>query len=114
MSDLDLAELVNAKVHHELAQANGRIDELVRQALENEIGRRVHEAVELELGARAAPIPEPEGKRCSRCRQIKPADAYEKHRSVCRQCRRDAARESKQRRQQEPDAEEGHSPAPAA
>jgi hypothetical protein len=113
VTGLDLAELVNRKVHHELAQANGRIDELVRQALEDEIGRRVHEAVKLELGVRAASISEAEGKRCSRCRQIKPVDAYEKHRSVCRHCRRDAARESKQRRPQEPDPEEGHSPASA-
>jgi ribosomal protein S14 len=100
------------------------LDDLVRGALEQHrsslatlvrerVTALVDELVEFELNGHgnglAAPE-RPDSKRCARCGEIKPANAYEKHRSVCRQCRRDAARESKQRHRQEPEPEEAHSP----
>jgi hypothetical protein len=114
-----LDDLVGAALEHHRAT----VATLVRE----QVTKLVDELVELELGGRANGANPAEAsddfrpdsgareqKRCSRCGQIKPADAYEKHRSVCRSCRREALRESKQRRQQEPEPEsEGHSPTPA-
>jgi ribosomal protein S14 len=113
------------------------LDDLVSAALEHHrsvlatlvrerVTKLVDELVELELngrtnGADAAEAPDGirpdsgtrEAKRCRDCGEMKPVHAYEKHRAVCRSCRRQQVRESRQRREREPEPElEAHSTAP--
>lgn len=113
-----LDDLVGAALEHHrstlAALVRKRVTKLVDELVELELSGRAN-GVSSEVSDELRPDSDTRGaKRCRSCGQIKPADAYEKHRSVCRSCRREALRGSKQRRQQEPDPEEGHSPAPAA
>jgi len=50
---LDLAELVTLRVRDELAGMNGRLGQLVAEALDRELGRLVGELVEANVAARA-------------------------------------------------------------
>jgi hypothetical protein len=113
---LDLAELVNQKVHSTLGELNGRVDELVRQAVDDEIGRRVRELVEANLEGRAEAFPtvtvENATKVCTTCSQEKALDRFPPGRNQCRHCRNRAGTESKRRRAAEaPVAPFGGSPA---
>lgn len=53
MPGLDLAELVTLRVRDELAGMNGRLGQLVAEALDRELGRLVGELVEANVAARA-------------------------------------------------------------
>jgi hypothetical protein len=95
---VDLEQLVARKVADELASTNGRIDELVREALEAEVGRRVREFIDAELdnrangvelardsARRASASSSPGSKVCTRCGEEKPIDRFPRHRNMCRQ-----------------------------
>jgi hypothetical protein len=118
VAGLDLAELVNRKVVHQLAEANGRSEALVAEAISRELDRLVHELVETNIENRAkaelgdgVAQSQSASRACNRCGQIKSAGEYERGRGTCRACRREQKRESRRRRRQEPDADaEDHSP----
>ncbi len=89
------------------------LDEIVREELRPILEPLIRSAVR-ELVAEhvnGANNNTPATKVCVACGQAKALSEYETGRSRCRVCRREQVRESKQRRRQEPDSEEGHSPA---
>jgi hypothetical protein len=99
---LDLAELVDRKVHDQLAGINGPLEQLVHDAIDRELDRLVHDLVDAELVARsngatavvAGPVEEARGeeppaaapagesaaalKRCPTCREEKPLDQFDR------------------------------------
>jgi hypothetical protein len=92
---LDLAELVNAKVRDEIARANGRLEQLIREAVDRELQTLVHGLVEQNLDGRF-PIGSVENptrassvRLCSVCGE-RPAA---KHRTKCERCRHTRNRE---------------------
>jgi hypothetical protein len=87
------------------------LEPLIRSAVRELVAEHVNGAAHaVEAPAEQPVIEGAETKQCVRCRQIKPANAFEKGRAVCRQCRQAAAREAKQRRQEPESESEGHSP----
>jgi hypothetical protein len=99
---LDLAELVNRKVHDELAQMNGRLEQLVAEAVDRELDRLVRDLVQARLEQRAEKESsswEPT-KTCIGCCESKPLHAFQPGRNQCRRCRNRAQSEAKRRRRQ--------------
>jgi hypothetical protein len=115
---LDLDSLVAAKVRDELDAMNGRVEQLVAQAVDRELARVVHDLVGAELETRASAHatsagPSAEGpakdddtravdpsllRTCRLCGTAKLPAEFDRHRLVCRACRRDQDRERIARR----------------
>jgi hypothetical protein len=100
---LDLAELVNRKVADELERMNGRLEELIAEAVDRELGRlvaqeladRANAIATKTLGGNAGPSP---GKQCRRCGEVKTPADFQPGRAVCRSCRNREAVEGQRRR----------------
>jgi transposase len=112
---------VEARIAELVEAYRPELEQLVDQALERELAALVEELVEERLAARngdlrGAEHVKPDApatlsstataatKQCSGCGETKPAGAFEKHRSKCRECRRrDLARARERRESAEQD-----------
>jgi hypothetical protein len=104
VAGIDLAELVDRKVHDQLAEMNGRLEQLVHEAVGRELDRLVHDLVEQNLEDRTSAVDDGEvatavatsaaatTKVCASCGQEKGLDRFERHRGTCKECRNAAAR----------------------
>jgi hypothetical protein len=128
---LDLEALLAERVIDRLQLTNGRLEQLVRDAIDREIDRLIgeHDDANVENRANGAQpelsneyvaeqTPEsPNGEQpgatkvCTSCGEEKPADKFERHRNVCRACRWQAERDRRDRteRQDDPFAGSGSS-----
>ena len=114
---VDFEQLVGLKVRDELDAMNGRVEQLVAQAVDRELARVVHDLVGAELETRASDAasagPSAEGpakdddtravdpsilRTCRLCGTAKLPAEFDRHRLVCRACRRDQDRERIARR----------------
>jgi hypothetical protein len=109
---VDLEQLVQAKVAGRLEELNGTVEQLVAQAVDRELERRVVAIVEANIEARARPPLTTQSARddtavrriCKSCGERPAAPG----RKVCYGCRE---RQRRERRRREADAEaEDHSP----
>jgi hypothetical protein len=111
---LDLEQRVASVVNVQLETLNGGLEELVERALQDELDRRVTAILEANIEARAhreepsnthmAKATEP--RTCNSCGERPAAPG----RRVCYGCQEKARRE---RRRQQTDEAEGHSPSPS-
>lgn len=116
MPVLDLERLVDAKGTAELQQMNGRLEVLVADAIDRQLGALVRDLMDANLAGRdldAAVVPDahphrpepdvvhthheheveaPTTRRCNHCQQVKPVADFARHRGVCRACRNAAIR----------------------
>lgn len=119
-----LEQRVSATVHMHLETLNGRLEELVDQALQAELDRRVATIVAATLETRgesspaaedpaAAPVSvQPEAaaenpaavKTCTSCGETKPATSFERHRNQCKGCRLRAGRQRRDQSAEEASA----------
>jgi hypothetical protein len=97
---VDLAEIVRVKVHDELAAMNGRLEQLVAEAVDRELDRLVRDLVQARLKERDGELPPPT-KVCIGCGQGKPLHAFQPGRNQCRRCRNRAQSEAKKRRRRQ-------------
>jgi hypothetical protein len=108
---LDLVELVDRKVADRLAEMNGRIETLVAEAVDRELDRLVGGLVEDDLDRRAEEARDEvtetslTQRRCPRCGDAKPLDAFPLHRRICRTCKSRADKRRRREREQLGDAE---------
>jgi hypothetical protein len=125
---LDLEALLAERVIDRLQLTNGRLEQIVRDAIDREISRLVgehddrdgvtnltapedaqasesHGAVRDLTGRDGSPNGEqpPATKVCTSCGQEKPAGKFERHRNVCRACRWQAERERRDRTERQDD-----------
>jgi hypothetical protein len=112
VSGLDLAEIVERKVVDELQRMNGRLEQLVADAVDRELGAIVRQLVEQNLNGAgdpngehgehelrdtpepAAPATTPATKTCLTCGEEKSLDQFRPRRGSCKRC----AEESRRRR----------------
>jgi hypothetical protein len=122
---VDVVEVVDSKVAAELAVINGRLEQLIADAVDREIARLVSELLEVELEARAAGKAREHGpehrdvvevdepmKVCRSCGETKPLHSFHAGKAICKICRNRQDRERKAARRQRLRAET--SPAPLA
>jgi hypothetical protein len=107
---VDLEQRVASAVNAQLQSMNGRLEELVERALQDELDRRVAAILEANIEQRANATPPGRAsddvrrvddvvtKTCNACGEAKPLHRFEKQRGTCMDCRRVAARESARRR----------------
>jgi hypothetical protein len=115
---VDLEALVAERVIDRLQLTNGRLEQVVRDAVDRELDRLIRDLDDANVDNRAngsRPELRTENgvqpaatKLCTSCRQEKPADKFERHRNVCRACRWQAERERRDRTERHEDPFDGN------